>query len=91
MAPDTPAREPEMQDTPPCRCPKSGDAVRISAFFVSNLDTAVLRIPIIKHPFPFINPAKPTKFLLFFQRRAGRYVRFIGRALRYNPPQIIQR
>lgn len=21
MAPDTPEREPEMQDTPPCRCP----------------------------------------------------------------------
>lgn len=39
MAPDTPEREPEMQDTPPCRCPESGDAVCISTFFVPELDT----------------------------------------------------
>ena len=64
MAPDTPAREPEMQDTPPCRCPKSGDAVRISAFFVSDLGTFVRRNIIIKHLFYIFNLSHSTKFRL---------------------------
>lgn len=42
MAPDTPAREPEMQDTPPCRCPKNGYTLRTLRFQFYNLgvDTA---------------------------------------------------
>ncbi len=42
MAPDTPAREPEMQDTPPCQCPFCPMCLTVhgaSYFLVSNLDT----------------------------------------------------
>lgn len=40
MAPDTPEREPEMQDTPPCRCPTKWRCLVRLRFFVSDLDTA---------------------------------------------------
>ena len=43
MAPDTPSREPEMQDTPPCQCPKQGGQLRLSVFlFVPKPQGAVI-------------------------------------------------
>lgn len=54
MAPDTPEGEPEMQDTPPCRCPTKWRCLVRLRFFVSDLDTASRMGGIFV---PFVRPA----------------------------------